>query len=426
MQTALADFIRETPAGNEADRILRSCVHCGFCLPACPTYQLLGDELDSPRGRIYLMKQVLEGAPATARTQLHLDRCLTCRACESACPSGVQYGRLLEIGRAVVEERVPRTPRARLERYLLRRTMPYRPRVRALVSVARSLGPLLPRALRTRVQTREPTLPMPEQRSRRWPPARHARRVVLLEGCVQPALAADINPAAAQVLDRIGISVVRVPAAGCCGALSYHLSAHTEALRQMRHNVDALWPHVEAGAEAVVITATACASMLTDYGRLLEDDPAYAARAARISALAADISQVLTANAGTLRQALTAAPNAPSSSGAVPLRIAFQAPCSLQHALKLPGVVEPLLLDAGFTLTPVGDGQRCCGSAGTYSVLQPQLSAQLLSAKVKALEAGQPEVIATANIGCLAHIRTGTALPVRHWVELFAARLGCG
>jgi len=322
---------------------------------------------------------------------------------------------------------VPRAPRARLERYLLRRIMPYRPRVRALMGVARTMSPLLPRALRKKVPTPEPTPPpLGAQRPLSWPPLRHARRVVLLEGCVQPALAANINPAAAQVLDRVGISAIRVPAAGCCGALSHHLSAHADALRQMRHNVDALWPHIEAGAEAVVITATACASMLSDYGRLLKDDPAYAARAARVSELGADISQVLTANASALAQALTAVPNAAAACGAAQLRVAFQAPCSLQHALKLPGIVEPLLLSAGFALTPVADGQRCCGSAGTYSLLQPQLSAQLLSAKVTALEAGQPDVIATANIGCLAHIRTGTALPVRHWVELLAARLGCG
>jgi glycolate oxidase iron-sulfur subunit len=327
----------------------------------------------------------------------------------------VQYGRLLDIGRALVEERVPRTPIARVKRALLRVVLPYRQRVSALVGAARALGPLLPAALRARVRSAREPLP--------WPPARHARRVVLLEGCVQPALAADVNPASAQLLDRLGISAVRVAQAGCCGALAHHLSAHEEARAQIRRNIDALWPHVEAGAEAIVISASACASMLGDYGRLLADDPAYAARAARLSALAADISQVVTANAAALTPALAAAP-APASTA--PRKVAFQAPCSLQHALRLSGVVEPLLMAAGFTLTPVADGQRCCGSAGTYSLLQPELSGQLLRAKVTALTAGEPDVIATANIGCLAHLRGGTTLPVRHWVELLAARLGCG
>ncbi|HEV3182396.1 MAG TPA: glycolate oxidase subunit GlcF [Steroidobacteraceae bacterium] len=424
MQTALADFIRSSPAGREADAILRSCVHCGFCLPACPTYQLLGDELDSPRGRIYLVKQMLEGEPVTARTQLHLDRCLTCRACESACPSGVRYGRLLDIGRALVEERVPRAAPARVQRYLLRRIVPYANRVRALLAIARALRPLLPRALRTRLPAgaAQPA-PLLPHRPIAWPMPRHARRVVLLEGCVQPALAAGINPAAAQVLDRLGIATIRVADAGCCGALAHHLSAHGESIAQMRRNVDALWEHVQAGAEAVVFAASACAAMVCDYGRLLSDDPAYAARAERISALACDISQLLAANAGALRAALTDA--APAAAPA-PLRVAFQAPCTLQHALRATGVVEPLLTAAGFALTPVADGGRCCGSAGTYSLLQPELSARLLRAKVAALEAGAPQLIATANIGCLAHLRNGTALPVHHWIELLAARLACG
>jgi glycolate oxidase iron-sulfur subunit len=426
MQTALADFIRDTPQGREADAILRSCVHCGFCLPTCPTYQLLGDELDGPRGRIYLVKQLLEGAPVTARTQLHLDRCLTCRACESACPSGVRYGRLLEIGRVLSEARVLRTMRSRLERYLLRKIVPYTPRVRALVTFARAARPLLPRALRLRLPPSRTRSPHAPQRPPTWPLVRHARRVVLLEGCVQPALAPDINPAAAQVLDRLGISAMRAADAGCCGALSHHLAADAEALRQVRRNVDALWPHVTAGAGAVVSTASACASMLSDYGRLLQAERGYAARAARISSLARDISQVLAAEAPRLTAALSEAAGSAPRGEKPPARVAFQAPCSLQHALKLTGVVEPLLIAAGFTLTAVTDAHRCCGSAGTYSILQPQLASQLLRAKVAALEGGAPDVIATANIGCLAHIRSGTAVPVRHWVELLAARLGCG
>ena len=427
MQTALADFLRNSPAGREAEAILRSCVHCGFCLPACPTYQLLGDELDSPRGRIYLMKQLLEGAAVSERTQLHLDRCLTCRACESACPSGVRYGRLLDIGRAVVEERVPRPLRARVQRYALRKIVPSTRRVRALLGIARAMRPLLPAALRSRLPADVGRFApqLAEGDHRLWPRPRHARRVVLLEGCVQPALAAGINPAAAQVLDRIGLSTIRVAAAGCCGALAHHLSAHRESLAQARRNVDALWPHVEAGAEAVVFAASACAAMVCDYGRLLSDDPAYAARAERISARSCDISQLLAANEPPLRAALAAVPVATPPTRA-PLRVAFQAPCTLQHALHASGLVEPLLRAAGFTLTAVADGGRCCGSAGTYSLLQPELAARLLRAKASALEAGAPQVIATANVGCLAHLRSGTTLPVHHWIELLAARLSGG
>jgi len=418
MQTALADFVRDTPAGREANAILRNCVHCGFCLPACPTYQLLGDELDSPRGRIYLMKQLLEGEPVTARTQLHLDRCLTCRACESACPSGVQYGRLLDIGRALTAERVPRTATERLQRYLLRKIVPHKGRVSALLALARAARPLLPRSLKAR-------LPPAASRAQRsgataWPAARHARRVVFVEGCVQDAVAAGINPAAARVLDRIGISALRARGCGCCGMLDHHLGAHAAATAAMRRNVDELWGHIEAGAEAVVMTASACASMVADYGRLLALDAQYAARAARIRALARDISQVLAAEADALTAAL------PGAAAPAVRRIAFQAPCSLQHALRVRGVVEGLLAGAGFALTEVTDGQRCCGSAGTYSILQPQLSQQLLRSKVAALESGRPEAIATANVGCLMHLRTGTTLPVYHWVELLAARLAHG
>ena len=416
MQTALADFIRDTPEGREAQAILRTCVHCGFCLPACPTYQLLGDELDSPRGRIYLMKQLLEGAPVTARTQLHLDRCLTCRACETACPSGVQYGRLLDIGRTVTEERVTRTPASLLKRYLLRKIVPHTRRVRALLNVARIARPLLPRHLAAPVSAAHAAGSWRTP----WPTAHRARRVLLLPGCVQPAVRPAIDAAAARVLDRVGISGIAVPGTGCCGALSHHLSAHRETLQQVRRNVDALWPHIEAGAEAVVVTASACASMVTEYGRLLQDDPDYAARGARVSALARDIAQVVAAESEGLAAALQRAADTQAPTGA---RVAFHAPCTLQHALKVTGTVEALLTAAGFALTPVTDHQQCCGSAGTYSILQPELSARLLRLKVAALESGMPDLIATANIGCLTHIGGGTSVPVCHWVELLAQRL---
>jgi glycolate oxidase iron-sulfur subunit len=418
VQTALGDFIRDSAPGREADAILRSCVHCGFCLSACPTYRLLGDELDSPRGRIYLMKQLLEGQPASPVTQQHLDRCLTCRACESACPSGVQYGRLLDIGRSVLEERVPRSAAAAAQRAVLRAVLPYPRRFAALLAGARAVRSLLPRAWRARL----PLAPAgPTARTMRaWPAARHARRVVLLDGCVQAVLEPRINAAAAHVLDRLGVSALRVGGTGCCGAVAQHLAAHDEALAAMRRNVDALWPLVESGVSAIGVTASACAAMVGDYGRLLREEPRYAQRAARISALVRDISQLLSAESPALSEALGRA--APAGSTA-PVRVAFHSPCTLQHALKITGSVEPLLAAAGYTLTAVAEGQLCCGSAGTYSILQPQLSQRLLEAKCRALTQDAPEVIATANIGCLLHLRTGTAVPVRHWIELIAERL---
>lgn len=411
MQSALAASIKHRADAAEAQAILRSCVHCGFCLPACPTYQLLGDELDSPRGRIYLTKQLLESGVATASTRLHLDRCLTCRACESACPSGVHYARLLEIGRSVLAGAARPAPQA-LVRYLLRRLLPHPRRVRVLVGLARLARPLLPAHLRALVPARAAPAARP------WPAPRHARRVLLLQGCVQPVLAPQVDAAAARVLDRLGISALRLPAAGCCGAVAHHLGAEAEARAQLRRNVDALWPALAAGAEALVSAASACSAMLREYGRLLADDPGYAARAAELSARVRDLSELVAAEREMLRAVLPARMRA--------VRVAFQAPCTLQHALRLAGTVEALLHTAGYELTAVADGPGCCGAAGTYFILQPALSAQLRAAKLAALTADAPELIATANIGCLQQLRSAAPLPVRHWIELLEARLADG
>ena len=399
MQTRLADFVRNTPDGRTADAILRKCVHCGFCTATCPTYQLLGDELDGPRGRIYLVKQLLEGAPVTSRTQMHLDRCLTCRACETTCPSGVRYGRLADIGRRLVEERVPRPIAERVKRKALLCVIPHRARFAPLLAMGRLVRPLLPGGLARKVPRREP--------AGHWPAARHARRVLALGGCVQGAIAPGIDAAAAQVLDRLGISYIPTPATGCCGAASHHLGAHDAALAMMRRNIDAWWPEIEAGAEAVVVTASACAAEVKEYAELLEHDPAYAGKAARVSTLARDLSEVVAAE--------DCARLAP---GRGPKRVAFHSPCTLQHGQKLRGVVEGILERAGFELTAVADAHLCCGSAGTYSILQPKLSRELLSRKIGHLEAGRPEAVATANIGCFAHLATAASVPVRHWIQL--------
>jgi len=413
MQTRLADWIRDTPAGQEADAILRRCVHCGFCLATCPTYNLLGDELDSPRGRIYLVKQMLEGAPVTQRTQLHLDRCLTCRACETTCPSGVEYGKLADIGRAVVAQKVARPPADRLRRWLLAHALTSRGLFGAALAVGRAVRPLLPARLARRIPARRPALAAPT--------ARHARRMVVLGGCVQPSIAPSINAAAARVLDRLGITLVDAPSAGCCGAVPFHLDYQRDALAFVKANIDAWWPEVQAGAEAIVVTASGCGTMVKDYGHLLRDDPAYARKAGRVSELARDVSEVIAGEHEGLAALLRAAPQ---ERAAKPRAVAFHSPCSLQHGQKIQGVVESILREAGLALTPVPDAHLCCGSAGTYSILQPALSRRLLHDKVRALESGGPELVATANVGCLAHLESGLSRPVVHWIELLDRRLG--
>jgi glycolate oxidase iron-sulfur subunit len=407
MQTRLAEWIKDTPEGLEADAILRKCVHCGFCLATCPTYNLLGDELDSPRGRIYLMKQMLEGAAVSERTQLHLDRCLTCRACETTCPSGVEYGRLVDIGRNLAEQRIARPFWDRLRRWMLAHVLPSRALFGAALAAGRLVRPLLPARLARRVPAR--------RGAGSWPAPRHGRRMLVLAGCVQPSIAPSINAAAARVLDRAGVSLVEVPRAGCCGAVTFHLNFQEESLAYVKRNIDAWWPHVEAGAEAIVVTASGCGTMVREYGHMLRQDPAYADKAKRISLLARDVSEVVAAEGPALAGQWRASP--------APPKVAFQSPCSLQHGLKITGVVEAILRDAGFALTAVPDGHLCCGSAGTYSLLQPGISRRLLHGKVRALESGRPGVIATANVGCLAQIASGTSTPVRHWIELVDERL---
>jgi glycolate oxidase iron-sulfur subunit len=411
MQTELADFIRDTPAGKEADEILRKCVHCGFCTATCPTYQLLGDELDGPRGRIYLIKQLLESGEASEKTQLHLDRCLTCGACEATCPSGVAFVRLLNVGREVIEKKVPRRGGDAAARYLLRNVVTRASLFTPAMKVGRLLRPFMPRLLKDKVTAQRPVGARPA--------ARHRRRMVVLEGCVQPAMAPNINVAAARVFDRVGISLVAAPQAGCCGAMRFHLGDAEGAREEARRNIDAWWPLLEDDAEAVLMTASGCGAQVREYGHLLENDERYAAKAAHVSLLTRDVSEALAAESEQLMPLLERAPERRAKQ-----RIAFHAPCTLQHRLKLRGIPEELLRAAGFELTPVADAHLCCGSAGTYSLLQPELSLRLRDNKLAALCAGEPEGIASANVGCITHLQAGTGLPVRHWIEWLDERMG--
>ncbi len=408
MQTNLADFIKDTPEGREAERILRTCVHCGFCLATCPTYQLLGDELDGPRGRIYLMKQVLEGEAPSRATQLHLDRCLTCRNCESTCPSGVQYGALVEIGRKLVDAQVPRPAAERGLRWLLREglTSPLFAPAMALGKLAR---PLLPAALKAKVPGPGPAS---ASRANAWPKAKHARKVLMLAGCVQPAMAPNINAATARVLDAAGIQTLVAAKAGCCGALRSHTGDPDGGLDDMRRNIDAWWPLVNAGAvEAIVMNASGCGVTVKEYGHALRLDASYADKAKLVSALTRDLSELLPNLVAALKPQL----RQPSQ----PTKLAFHPPCTLQHGQQLRGGVEASLRELGFDVAvAMNEAHLCCGSAGAYSVLQPALSQQLRDRKLLNLAELAPGAIVSANIGCIQHLQSGTATPVRHWVEL--------
>ncbi len=406
MQTNFADFIKDTPEGKEAAAILGKCVHCGFCTATCPTYQLLGDELDGPRGRIYLIKQVLEGAKPTSRTQLHLDRCLTCRNCETTCPSGVLYGRLVDIGRKVVDEQVPRPLGARIVRTALKAGLTS-PMFGPAMKLGQLARPLLPGSLKNKVPAAQP--------AGAWPRRAHPRKMLLLAGCVQPAMAPNINAATARVFDALGIELVSPAGAGCCGAIRYHLNDQDGGLADMRRNIDAWWPHVEAGAEAIVMNASGCGVSVKEYGHLLQHESAYADKARRISELTRDVAELLSPMRDEIKAKLK-----PASKNA---RVVFHSPCTLQHGQQIRDEVESLLSALGAEVLPVGENHFCCGSAGTYSVLQPTLSYQLRDRRLGHLQAPKPEVILSANIGCIGHLQSGTERKVEHWIEWLDARL---
>ncbi len=405
METHLADWLKDTPEGVEAESILRSCVHCGFCTATCPTYQLLGDELDGPRGRIYLIKQVVEGHPATDATRSHLDRCLTCRNCESTCPSGVRYGHLVDIGRQLVERQTPRPLPERLLRTALREGMTRRWLFEPAMKAGQTVRAWLPESLREKVPERRDPGPLPTRT--------HPRRVLLLAGCVQPAMMPGIDAATLRVLDAIGVQGVFSPQAGCCGAIRHHLNDAEGGLADARRNIDAWFPMIESGeVEALLINASGCGAMIKDYPHLLRHDPAYAERARRVGEAMVDLAQWLPrefaaahrANPGLLRR--------------LPTRdVVFHPPCTLQHGQQVRGEVEAFLGGLGVLVQPVADAHLCCGSAGTYSVLQPVLSKSLRERKLANLQAGGPAMILSANIGCIGHLQAGTGTPVRHWVE---------
>jgi len=403
VQTNLKPPFRDSAPGRTADAILRNCVHCGFCNATCPTYQVLGDELDGPRGRIYLIKSMLEGHRAGPATGEHLDRCLTCRACETTCPSGVQFGELIEIGRRIQAQNIPRTLHQGLERDLIRWILPYPRRLRPVLGIARALRSLLPARLRN-------TLPqIVSERGAPAPQVATGRTMLIVDGCVQSVTNPGINAASTRVLARLGIGVTRSKA-GCCGAIAHHLASEEQARATMRSNIDTWLSVIDQGAEAIVVTASACSLMIKDYARLLADDPKYAERAARVSALCRDISEIVSSE--DLSRLERTQPGK---------KIGFHVPCTLQHGQSLRGAVEKILLAQGHTLAETREPHLCCGAAGTYALQQYELSQQLRRRKLAALQVKSPDHIVTANIGCLLHLRKGTDVPVQHWIEVVDA-----
>lgn len=400
MQTKLSDIIKATREGNEAEKLISKCVHCGFCNATCPTYQLLGDELDGPRGRIYLIKQVLEGQSATQSTLLHLDRCLTCRNCETTCPSGVEYGKLVDIGRKIVEQQVGRGYFPAMQRAVLKTVLPRAWLFKPLLRTGQALRPILPAKLAQKIPA--------FQAGSAWPTGTHIKKMILLDGCVQPGMSPNINAATARVLDKLGIQLLVAQRAGCCGAIRAHLNDEDGAIADAKRNIDAWLPLLESGAEAIIMTASGCGTLVKDYGHLLKHDLAYADKAKKISAATYDLSEILmqyTDQLGAFKHGSRE-------------NIAYHPPCSLQHAQKITGTVEQVLASIGINVSRCANSHLCCGSAGTYSILQPELSTTLRDQKLSSLHATGAEKIVSANIGCIAHLQSGTATPVMHWIEL--------
>ena len=413
MQTQLAPQFANTPEGIEAARILGKCVHCGFCTATCPTYQLLGDELDGPRGRIYLIKQIAEGQAPTEKTRLHLDRCLTCRNCESTCPSGVQYGNLVDIGRKWAEENTPSRPIGeRITRWALKEGLTKPALFNSAMSLGRLVRPFMPSGLKRKIPLVKNKVLDSQINPYARPNAHHARKMLILEGCVQPGMLPNINSATARVLDALKIQLLSAPSATCCGALRYHLNDQVGGLDNVKQNIDAWWPMVESGVEAIIMTASGCGVMVKDYGHLLANDAAYATKAKKISELTKDISEVM----ANLQNELVALIGTDQKPGVV-----YHPPCTLQHGQQIRGKVEGLLSSLGIGVRLCNDSHLCCGSAGTYSVTQPELSEQLRKNKLQnltvACEESGADVIVSGNIGCITHLQQDEK-PVLHWIEI--------
>ena len=411
MKTNLINDFLATPEGKEANKILRSCVHCGFCNATCPTYQLLGDELDGPRGRIYLIKQTLEGKTPGRQTQLHLDRCLTCRNCETTCPSGVKYSQLLNIGRAVINEKVSRRFDQKLLHFLLRKTFLSRFAFPALITTGQLARPLLPASLKKSIPEK--------QKKISFQSASRERKVLLVPGCVQSSLTPNTDNAAKIVFDKLNIECVEIPSAGCCGSLSHHLNAEDEAIEIIKTNIDSWWPLIKNRTiEAICMTASGCGVAIKEYEQLLANDKDYSIKAKTVSALYKDPAEIISAGSYADKQAAIKKLLKNRTPSEANKTVAFHPPCTLQHGMRINNLIEPILINFGYELKPFKDKHLCCGSAGTYSITQKNLSQQLLSNKLSNINKTSPDIIATANIGCQLHLQSGTATPVKHWLEL--------